>query len=61
MLIWHAVGLGVDVVVVGEGYARFCVVPALLVPPPPSLWLAMIADRRGGEKRGEPLQEGRHW
>ena len=42
MLIWHAVGLGVDVVVVGEGYARFCVVRLCLLPAPPSLWQAMI-------------------
>jgi len=42
MLIWHAVGFGVDIVVVGEGYARFCVVRLCLLPPPPSLWQAMI-------------------
>ena len=42
MLIWYAVGFGVDVVVVGDGYARLCAMRLCLLPRPPSLWQAMI-------------------
>ena len=42
MLIWHAVGFGVDIVVVGEGYTRFCVVRLCFLNPSTSLCQAMI-------------------